>query len=97
MNMIKKDHWYINDNELAITLMRYYVSIMLVNDEGDISFKLTVAGGAGSKEMNLSFSNLEDAIVFTEDVISQCKSFDEIKKVYYDTLYDNKKAYRKVR
>ena len=95
MNMIKLDHWYLHGNELAISLMRYYVSIKLINDDGNNIFILRVTTGMAEKEVPLMFDSLEDAIVFTEDVINKCATIDEIKQVYYDTLYDKEKVYKK--
>ena len=97
MNMIKNNHWLIHENELAISLIRYYVSIRLIDEDEKNVFLLKVSTGMAEKEISLKFDSMEDAIVFTEDVIDKCSSLDEIKTVYYDTLYDKKKVYRKVR
>ena len=97
MNMIKNDHWFIHENELAISLMRFYVSIKLIDDDGKNVFLLRVSKGNAEKEISLKFDSLEDAIVFAEDVVDRCFTFDIIKEIYYDTLYDKKKVYRKVR
>ena len=94
MSRIGLNPWYINGNELSISLMNYYVSIEMVNDDGDISFLLNISTGAGGKNIVLPFKEIEDAIVFTENIVRFSDNFDEIKRIYYDTLYDQKRYFK---
>ena len=82
MVQINLDHWFIKNNELSISLIRYYVSIELVFSENDINALLMVTKGEGENRHYLSFLSLEDAIIFTEDVINKCNNIDEIINIY---------------
>ena len=91
MSRIELDHWFINGNELSISLMRYYVSIEMVKDDENITFLLNISTGSGGEKIVLPFKEIEDAIVFTENIVRFSDNFDEIRRIYYDTLYDQKR------
>ena len=95
MNVIKNNTWFINENELAITIGSFYVSINLVKEDEKNIFLLKVSYATTGKEMALKFNTLEKAVVFAEDVVSRYNTFDEIKTIYLDTLYQRNKVYRK--
>ena len=79
MNTIKNEHWFIHNNELAISLMHFYAEISMVNGNNVIYFVLKVVNtNKDAKELSFMFLTLEEAIVFTEEVVSNCWTFDDI-------------------
>ena len=90
MNTIKKDHWFIHNNQLTISLMRFYVEISMINDSNYIYFLLRVVNTEQKpKEISFMFDSLEESIAFTEEVVDECKTFDEIIK-NYRLIQDNR-------
>ena len=90
MNAIKKNHWLIHENQLAISLMRFDAEISMINDSNYIYFLLRVATiGKNPKEISFMFDSLEESIAFTEEVVDECENFDEIIK-NYNLIQDNR-------
>ena len=89
MNRIEFNHWFVNGNELSINFLQWHVTISLVNDEGKVSFVLKVSNE--EKEISLSFNEIEDAVVFTENIVRYSSNFEEMINIYYNTLYDQKR------
>lgn len=74
---LELDHWFINEDSLSISLLRFYVNI----SKPELSYKLDIY--QDSKVVSsLFFDTLEDAISFTEEVIVNCKDIDEINNSY---------------
>lgn len=95
MSMIKLNHWHIKENELGISLMNFYVGINIVKEN---CFLLKVVGGSTEiKEISFWFPTLEDAIVFTEGVVSKCFTFDDVEKGYDTFINENNKVLKKER
>ena len=86
MNKIKLNHWFLNDNELTISLMRFFVKIQILMNDEFIYYQLVVKSEDDSLTFN--FYSLEDAVCFCEKVISQCKNKDEIVDKYKE-LFNN--------
>lgn len=82
MKIIKRNNWFINDNELVISLMRFYVSISIIYDNNLVFNVRVVNSDTEIKEMKFAFSTLEDAIVFTEEVVSKCFNFEDVERGY---------------
>ncbi len=78
---LKLDHWFIGDNSFFISLSRFYVSISS-KEEG---YKLDVYVDS-DVDLSLSFETIEEAVEFTEEVITKCKSVYEIKNNYQNRL-----------
>ena len=81
MGYIKLNHWFINNNELSISLLRFYVRINIMSNDNNIYFKLTVINSL-MKKNTLYFDSLEEAISFTENTISNSIDFESINNVY---------------
>ena len=81
MSNFELNHWFINGNELSISLMRYYVSI-------DTEIMLLKVIDSNRKQIYLDFDSIEEAVTFTEAVIDKCLTYEEIKKAY-NTYYSN--------
>ena len=81
MHTVELSNWYLQDNELTIPLMRFYVKIAVVTNENDIFYQLKVID---DDDINLTFNlnSLEEAILFTERVISKCCDSQEIIRNY---------------
>ena len=91
MGMIKLNHWYARENQLCISLMKYYVSIDMVLSNDEIFFKLEVIDSE-RKELCLCFNSLEEAISFTEDVVNKNYSitFNDMERAYKEQYGDIK-------
>ena len=77
MKRVSLNHWYVKDNKLEISLMWFFVSID-VKSNG--CFLKVVEDGIN--ETSFYFSNLEEAIDFTEKFIASCKDIELIKETY---------------
>ncbi len=77
MERISLNHWSVNKNNLSISLWKYHVSLKFNN----INVKLTIINSE-REELELFFNNLEEAIVFTEEIIDKSKNYDEIMNKY---------------
>lgn len=93
MKRVELDHWFVIDNMLAISVMRYHVEIRVYQDD-IIIYKLRVVNSK-KKSLIFDFYSLEDAITFTERVISKSKTLEDIKEVYNDS-FENSKSKEKV-
>lgn len=85
---IKRNNWTVFDNQLDVSMMNFYVRINLYSEDEDIKCKLEVYYNS-LKRLELSFPTLEESIGFTENVITNCESVDEIKDKYQE-LYNDK-------
>ena len=88
---IKLNHWFVNHNTMSIGLMNYYASINMVLLDNNICFVLEIINNE-RKSMYLSFKSLEDAITFTEEVVSNYSfTFDDIKEEYQNKYHNKNK------
>ncbi len=88
---IKLNHWFVNHNTMSIGLMNYYASINMVLLDNNICFVLEIINNE-RKSMYLSFKSLEDAITFTEEVVSNYSfNFDDIKEEYKNKYHNKNK------
>lgn len=76
MGKINFNHWYVKDNTLSISLMRFCVDI----DVKD-GIKLRVID-EDRNELIFDFNTLGEAIFYTENVINDCKTKEEINYEY---------------
>ena len=88
MNLIKLDHWFINDNELCISLMNYTVGIYITINDNELCYVLKIVDIKGD-ELVLNFDTIEDAISFTEDVIYYSSDIDSIE-IKCNGIYEDK-------
>ena len=92
MSRINLNSWYIKDSKLEVTLELYQVSITPVTIDGKITSVLKVVD-TNMNSNKYKFGNIEDAMVFTEDVIKNCISLEEIEEGY--NLYKESKEENK--
>ena len=92
MERIKLNHWFIKENELSISLMRYYVMVYPISCNNQVSYVLNVMDDENNK--TLYFDTLEESVKFTEEVINSCNNIMEIINNYNDYL-EKQKVYRK--
>lgn len=89
MKKIKKDHWYIKDNELSISLLKFHVSIDTLKNDDYIFYHVTVID-ENRKELKYNFYTLEDVFYFVENVVDKCWSREEIIDSYNNLLLEGK-------
>ncbi len=92
MARINLDHWFIKENSLSISLMRYYVIICPIAYNSTLSYVLNVMDDENNK--TFYFDNLDDAVYFTEEIINKSNSIQEMINEY-NTYLENPKTYRK--
>lgn len=81
MEVIELNHWFAADNELSISLMRYFVKISICQNNKFIFYRLEVFE-EGRVALVLNFYSLSDAIHFTEKIIRKCTEISEIVQQY---------------
>ena len=81
MKRIELNNWYIKGNELATSLTRFGARIKILEKDQTIYFQLSIIGEE-NKETLFIFYTLEDAIFFTEQVVTKCSNINEIYEKY---------------
>ena len=89
MNRIELNHWYMKENELSISLMRFYTKIKILKNDQTIYYQLYVKGNK-DKDLIFNFYTIEDAILFTEQVIAKSRDTDEVLEKYV-SMFENEK------
>ena len=92
MERIKLNHWFIKENELSISLMRYYVIVYPISCNNQVSYVLNVMDDENNK--TFYFDTLEESVKFTEDVINNSNNIQQMIDEYNNYL-ENPKRYRK--
>ena len=87
MKKIDLNQWYLNNNNLSISLMKYCVNIITRKNSYGIYYQLIVLG-EDKNELIFNFYTLEDSISFTENIVNKSNSFDEIVNEY-ETRFKN--------
>ena len=90
MEQIEKAY-YIKENQISISLMRFYVRIKICHNKEDLIFPLEVYSDS-KLLLSFNFYNLEDAISFTQKVINKCRTKEEIGKKYKEMFINNEFA-----
>jgi hypothetical protein len=88
MKIIELNHWFVKKDELSISLMRHHVSIRILRSGKNNVYQLKVID-SNREELIFNFYTLEDAISFTEDVISKCYDNKEIVNNYISMFNNN--------
>ena len=81
MEVIELNHWFVADNELSISLMRYFVKINICQNNKYIFYRLEVFE-EGKVAVVFNFYSLSDAIHFTENIIQKCTEISDIVQQY---------------
>ena len=89
MSRIELNHWYIKDNELSISLMKFYTKIKILKNDQTIYYQLYVKGNE-DKELTFNFYTIEDAILFTERIVAESHDTNEILEKYI-SMFENEK------
>ena len=95
MAQIRKNHWFINNNDLSISLLRFNVEINFIDNDNTVKIKIK---DNNEDYLSLTVNSLEEAIAFTENVISNSKNkeniIDEYKRIFENNdikkINDNK-------
>ena len=82
------NHWYIKENELLISLTRFFAKIKILNNNETIYFKLFINDGE-NKEVVLNFYTIEDVVFFTEQIVNKCININEIYEKY-NLMFESK-------
>ena len=77
MSRIELNHWYVRDNELSISLMSFYTRIEILENNQTIYYRL-YAKDNDHKELTFNFYTIEDAILFTEQIIAKSHDMNEV-------------------
>lgn len=83
MKRIDLDHWFVGDNKLSISLMKFFVRITICKNDDYIFYGLEVYDD-NRVCLIFNFYSLEDAIKFTEEVIAKCFEKEEIINAYIE-------------
>ena len=81
MRKMELDHYYLTNNEIDISLSRYFVNVKLFIDDEETHFLLTIINN-DQEELIFRFDTLEDTISFIEDIVYRSKDFFEIIEGY---------------
>lgn len=97
MGRLELNHWFVGDNELSISFLRYHVSIRILKNDKTIFYQLEVMN-SNREVLLFNFYSLEDAIIFTEQIIQKSKTLKEIVKSYQEQFKEEKfKSFQKVK
>ena len=94
MKRIEKNHWFVNNNQLSISLMNFYVSITF-NQNKDTYFVLDVID-SDMNHLYFYFNTLEKAINFTEEIVAHSKTNVDVINLYNEK-YNSKNEKKLVR
>ncbi len=97
MERLKLNHWFVGDNKLSISFLRYHVSIRILKNDKTIFYQLEVMN-SNREVLLFNFYSLEDAIIFTEQTIQKSKTLKEIVRLYQEQFKEEKfKSFQKVK
>lgn len=94
MTRINLNHWFVKDNNLSISLMRFHVEIKTKKSQNNIYYSLKVIN-SNREEQTLDFYTLEEAIAFTETIINKSENINEIINEY-QKQNEEKEEYAKI-
>ena len=90
MRKIEMNHWFIDENSLSISLMHFWVKIIMYKkDNNEICFVTHVIDNQDN--LFMYFDTLEEAMMFTEKVINDCISIDQVTEKYKNYCNKNNK------
>ncbi len=75
------NHYYVGKNEIVIALEKYFVSIKIISNNGDIRYEERIMD-ADMHIIVFKFDSLEDAIIFAEDIVSDSNDYSEMIDCY---------------
>ena len=91
MNKIELNHWFLKENEISISLMRFHARINILKNNQFIYFQTIINGE--DNELTFNFYSIEDAMSVVEQVVAKSKNTNEIIEKYI--LMFEKEKYEK--
>ena len=88
MEELDSIRWFVKDNEISASLMRFYVQIDICKNDKNLFFPLKVCSD-GQELLTFNFYTLEDAIGFTNNVVNKSWTAEEIVEKYKKMFDDN--------
>lgn len=95
MDFIKRSNWYLDNNELKVSLLFFQVSISAIIKDNELFWLLNVKNS--NNELNFEFDTMEKAVTFTEDRIADCRTFEDVIADYEKYYVEENKTYKKTR
>lgn len=89
MRRIELNHWYIGDNSLNVSLLNFNVSIVLVARNNNIEYLLNIKD-KNDCTLILKFYSLDEAMMFTEMIVTNNKTLTEVIGEYEKAYINNK-------
>ena len=89
MGRMNLNHWFTGDDNLSISLMRFFVRIKILKNSKNVFYQMTVIDSE-KKELVFNFYSLEDAVSFTENTINHCHDYKEVVDQYVE-MFDQDK------
>ena len=89
MSRMRLDHWFVDDKGISISLMRFFVNIIICTSKDKIFFKVEIVDD-GIEKLYFNFTSLEDAVLFIEEIVSKCLSCEEVED-RYNKIYCQKR------
>ncbi len=93
MGRMRLNHWFVNKNDLNISLMRFFVRIKrIISNKADYSLLEVIDGNRDSDIFG--FPSIEDAVNFTENEIVESHNLEEVQEKYnsnYVSISNNDK------
>ena len=80
MSKIELNHWYIDKNTMSIALLKFHVRINILKNTKFVYYQTII--NDEQKELTLNFYSIEDAVIFTEKIISKCKNIKDVIEKY---------------
>ena len=77
------NHWFIDNNKIGISLMRFYIDIEILIEDGELCYKLQIFDD-NKVALTFIFETFENVMTFVEDVVNKNSSITllDIKKTY---------------
>ena len=94
MRRVELDHWFIDRNELNISLMNFHVGISPLIIEDHVYYKVRIVD-SNRKDSIYIFENLEKSVEFTEEIVNKVFSLEEVGELYKDSFSKNKKLIKR--
>ena len=91
MGRMKLNHWFVDKNDLNISLMRFFIKIKrIINNKADYSILEVIDGNRESDIFG--FPSIEEAVSFTENEIVESKNLLEIQEKYNSNYSKDKNS-----
>ena len=89
MEIIENTRWFIKDNAISRSLMRFHIEIKVLSEENNIKCVLKVTD-SNMKSIIFYFDTIEESISFIQNVVNSALSFKEIQEKYREIYKEEK-------